>query len=538
MEVFEIRGKDRRRELIKAFGKEWTFRAQKPFGSDVEYFSPETGFVLLKKEAELNLTKKYMERVYACAQLSLGSPLELREFYYTIRQTPELAKYFSGIHPDLIYHIVLDSLNLMEIICDVDRHVFTMGNLSKGFIYDAHSYSFYDKEKKVGFTETIARTLDPSELATSANIIFVEKNAAATRLVEMGFSELTNSCIVTAGGNFNRAIWFLTERYKDSKNLIYLCDGDVYGDDMLRTIEFGTKNSRHLPFKFPPSKYPNIHLAGLWPSIAERLGLANDVSEKRPLNNKYAKKRLEFLQRYNLVDQRDIATWRRNKTYELEALSTAFKSKDTGEPIGLGIYLIEYMRLKNIPIKPPIPPDEELKKKFDEAAHEELKREIKEAILSESSMLWIKIAVEEVLKHYIKRIAEQIYSQYKEKLDKALEKVGAKEIKYHILQQFKEDPTRKEFDYHAIAHKLKAEFTVETEVDDDEIKEILREAIKAYFEPILKEQKWSTYIAFEPIHNEDEQPDIYDIILEKLGARKEDAEQVREALKWRFCQAA
>jgi len=538
MEAFEIKGSDRRQELINAFSKGWTFKAQKPFGNDVRHFSPETGFVLLRKEAELDLSKKYMERVYACAQLSLGPRLELREFYYTVRQTPELAQYFSGIKPDTIYPAVLNALNHMEIICDIDRHEFTMGNLSKGFIYDAHSYSFYDKEKKVGFTETIARTLDPSELETSANIIFVEKNAAATRLVEMGFSELTNSCIVTAGGNFNRAIWFLTERYKDSKNLIYLCDGDVYGDDMLRTIEFGTQNSRHLPFKFPPSKYPNVHLAGLWPSIAERLGLANDVSEKRPLNNKYAKKRLEFLQRYNLVDQRDIETWRRNKTYELEALSTAFKSKDTGEPIGLGIYLVEYMRLKNIPIKPPIPPDEELKKKFDEAAHEELKREIKEAILSDSSIFWVKMAVEEVLNRFVRKIAEQIYSQHKEKLDKALEKVGPSEIKYHILKQFKEDPARKEFDYHAIAHKLKATFNVETEVNDDEIKRILSDAISAYFKPILEEQRWSSNVVFKPIHNEDERPSIYDIILEKLGARKEDAERIREALEWRFSQAA
>ena len=184
-EIFQVQNTDKRREFIEGIEKGEPVLAQKPSGQDVEYFSPETGFCLLKKEAFLSPSKKFMQRIYACAKLSLGAALELREkdslrilskeFYYTIRQTPELAQYFSGVKPDLIYHVVLNSLNQMEIICDVDRHKFTMGNLSKGFIFDAHSYSFRDKEKKVGFTETIARTLDPSELETTSNIIFVEK---------------------------------------------------------------------------------------------------------------------------------------------------------------------------------------------------------------------------------------------------------------------------------------------------------------------------------------------------------------------------
>jgi len=99
-----------------------------------------------------------------------------------------------------IYASVLNHINMLEITADIDRAEFTMGNMSKGFIYDAHSYSFSDKERKVGFTETIARNLPEWELETTANILIVEKNSAATRLVEMGFSELTNTCIVTVGG--------------------------------------------------------------------------------------------------------------------------------------------------------------------------------------------------------------------------------------------------------------------------------------------------------------------------------------------------
>ena len=152
---------------------------------------------------------------------------------------------------------------------------------------------------------------------------------------------------------------------------------------MNRGIQYGTINSAHLPYKFPPSKYKNIYLAGLYPSVAEEIGLPNDAEQKRPLSNRSARTRLEFLERHNLINQKDLDTWRRNKTYELEALSTSFRD-DKGNPIGLGIYLIEYMRLKNIPIKPPLPPDDVLKKQFDEEAKKELYSEIEEEVFGQS----------------------------------------------------------------------------------------------------------------------------------------------------------
>jgi len=299
---------------------------------------------------------------------------------------------------------------------------------------------------------------------------------------------------------------------------------------MLRTIEFGTQNSRHLPFKFPPWKYPNVHLAGLYPSIAEYLGLANDVSEKRPLNNKFAKRRLEFLSRYNLIDERDIETWKRNKTYELEALSTAFKN-DKGEPIGLGIYLIEYFRLFNIPIKPPLPPDDELKRLFEEAAHEELKREIREALLSDNDIFWIMYRVRQEIEKYRESIVNMIYSKVKDELDEVLEQVTVNAIKYWILKQYEEDPTRKEYDYAKIAHMLKKKFIVQGEIVGPEIEDKLKELVKQYFE---ENKRYSADIEFEPIHNESKQSDIYDVILRHLGAKEDDVLKIREALKWRF----
>ena len=53
--IFRVKNSDRRKELIKAFDGKEVFRTQKPTGSDVEYFSADTGFVLLEKLKYLDL---------------------------------------------------------------------------------------------------------------------------------------------------------------------------------------------------------------------------------------------------------------------------------------------------------------------------------------------------------------------------------------------------------------------------------------------------------------------------------------------------
>ena len=534
-EIFEVRNTDRRREFIKAFQTDdLSFRSQKPAGSDVEYFSLDTGFVLLRKSVDLNLAKQAYERARACAELSLGPKLELREFYYTLRQHPELVDAFAGISPESIYPTVLNSINLLEIVADINRDEFTIGNLTKGFIYDNHSISFGNPEKKIGFTENIARAWDLTwELSESQNIIIVEKMAAATRLVEMDLSELTNSTIVTTGGNFNRAIWHITGRFRNSKNIIFMCDADVYGDDMMRTIEFGTMNSRHLPYKYPPGSNPNIHLAGLWPSVAETLNLPNDVEQKRPLNNPFAKQRLEFLERYELINPEDIATWRRNKTYELEALSTTF-TNDKQEPIGLGIYIIEYMRIKGIPIKAPLPPDDVLKKDFDKAAWEEFAFEITTEVLDKSPRNTIIPALDSILSNLEEHIIEEILSNYRKAYAEILEKVSPKEIKYHIYQQFKDDPKRKSYNLREIAHKLKKEFKIDLKTDASDITVELETALQDYVES-LGEELWAAHILLEAIHNESAiDQNIYDLALTKIGANPQDVARIRIALEKRF----
>jgi len=522
--LFRIHGTDKRKEFVKST----LIEAQQIRGKKVEYFSPETGFILLEKVMPINYTKKVIQRAKSAAKLSLGTPLSLREFYYTLRVTPSLVKAFKGANPDAIYPMVLRAISDVEILCDIGREYFTVGNLSKGFIYYFHSEKFSDKDRMIAFTENIARSaLADEELEACENIIVIEKNAAATRLVDLGMSELTNSVIVTVGGNFNRAIWALTDRFKDSKNIIYFCDADAYGVDMLRTIAVGTMNSRHLPFKFPPEKNSGIYLAGLYPSVGESLGLPNDVQQKRPLANPYVQRRISFLLSHGLLNQQDYDTWMRDKTYELESLSTAYKSRKNGKPIGLAIHLIEYMRLFGIPVKPPLPPDDKLEKDFREAAYEELKTEIDNQFNYPDVVWTLYYHFEKVKKDLIEEIFEDLKPEY----DEALDDVTAQEIKYHIYKQFEADPNRATYDLKAIAHKLKVKFNISVDWIADLLTEKVDDALKEYKEEVVEFVK---DVIFAPIHNESTLIDAYDLILQKLGADPEDCRKVREALEKRF----
>jgi len=522
--MFRIKGTDKRREFVSGDLVE----TQVLRGRDVERFTPEDGFYLREVVKPLNYSKKSVQRARSAAKLSLGAPLELREFYYTLGGDPNLVKAFEDCKADAVYSEVLRAIQNVEILCDVGRETFVIGNLSKGFIYYYHSERYSDKDRKIAFTEKLARSvMSAEELDSCGNIIVVEKNATANRLVSLGMSELTNSVVVTAGGNFNRAIWELTKRFKDTKNIIFLADGDVYGVDMLRTIQVGTKSTRHREYKFPPSRNANIYLSGLYPSIAENLGVPNDKEQKRPSQRPATRRRIRFLEEHGLLDPRDRATWLdRDRTYELEALSAAFKNK-RGEPVGSAIYLIEYMRLMGIPVKPPLPPDDELEAEFIQAAYEELRHEIEEK-LQYPKVVW------DLYWHFErakKNLIEEIFTDLKEEYDRALREVTAKEIKFHIYKQFEEDPERATYDLRAIAHKLKEKFEITPEWKADELTEKVEDALEEYKEEVVEFVK---DVVFRPIHNETTIVEAYDLILRKLGADPEDCRKVREALEKRF----
>jgi len=523
MREFKIENTDKRQKFIDGS----LTSSQKMSGKDVEYYSPSTGFTLLEKQAQIRYNRISVQRALSAAKLSLEVPLELREFYYTLGARPDLVKPYEDCQADAIYPEVLRAIKNVEILCDIGRETFCIGNLSKGFIFYTHSEHYGDKDRRVAFTERIARSvITDEELEGCQNIIVLEKNAAATRLVDLNFSELSNSVIVTVGGNFNRAIWELTKRFNGKKNILFLADGDVYGVDMLRTIQAGTESSRHLDYKFPPVNNPGIYLTGLFPSVGEDLNLPNDKEQKRPSQRPATRKRIAFLERYGLVDERDVATWlEADKTYELESLSTHYRNNEN-KPVGLAIYLTEYMRLHNIPAKPPLPPDEELEEQFRKEAKEELKMEIEEKIKYPKSFWTLYYKLNDEQADLKERIFDHLLPAYEE----ALDKVTAKEIKYHIYKQFERDPSRATYDLKEIAHKLKKRFNIIIEWAMEKLEEAIDELLADW-----EERDFETDVKFEPIHNEERKEfNEYDLILQRLGANMEDAEEIRGALKKRF----
>lgn len=541
-QIFRISGRDRRAEYISAFDSGRDFTTQKPSGRSVEAFTPETGFILLREDATVNYKFSISERVRSVAELSLGPQLELREIYYTIRGNPELIEPFATASN--IYKEVLKTIKRMEVLCDLNRSKFTVGNLPKGFIHYGHSNDYGQAERPIGFTENIARSvLSEWEINNAQNIIHMEKAAAATRLVSMGFSKLTNSVISTTGGNFTRAVYALANRFVRKKHMLFFCDGDAYGNDMLRALEYGTEASRHLTpdQAFPERRFAGTHIAGLFPSVAERLDIPNDVEQKRPMSNEHVRKRIEFLKRFDLVDDRDLATWERDKTFELEAMSTKYFSTKPDKdgkypPVGLGIYLTEYMRLKEIPCKPmPTDDDERLKNGFDRIARDELKREIRGEVERDSPIQFLTSMIYEKITEVIDETIQEIYDYYIDDLEEKLGETTADDIREQAAKQYQDQPRREIFSLREIAELLKDSVEVTVNWNAEELKKRVTETIESYVRELRESGSlYDEYVGLTNLPDVGELRDFYDVVEEEIGADPEDCKEVREALEWRL----
>jgi len=536
--IFRITGKDKRQDLIAAYDNETDFWAQKPSGADVAKFIPGIGFVLVEKGHNIRMKLQGTERARNMAEFTLGPSMALREIYYAMRNNP-LAAPFSTASD--LYKAILASINTMEIVCDINRSEFTFGNFPKGYIFYGHSWRYGNEQELIGMTENLARSvLDEYEISHAQSIVHLEKMSAASRLLEMGFSKLTNTLITTTGGNFTRAVYALANRFHKKKHTMFFVDGDVYGNDMLRTLEYGSMKSRHLTLDqaFPESSHPLIHIAGLFPSVAERLDIPNDLEEKRPLSNPQAKKRMEFLKRYNLIDNRDIATWERNKTFELESLSTNF-TNSADEPVGLGIYLVEYMRLKGIPCKPQPPEDDmELLDDFGDLAKQHLISEIETKIEENAPIEKLKDMVAEKFNDVIEKIANEIYSNHTDEfIDEYVHRVTANDIREKVAEQYQTSPRREIYSLEEIAAEMINDFDITVEWNTVILEEKIEKAVKSYMDSLPKElsEIYEETIEFSDLPEpEEEIRDFYDVVEEELGADLEDCQAVREALEWRL----
>jgi len=522
MKVFNPSGTDTRKQLLTAVLRGEKITCQKVGGQDVDYFSPEAGFVLLEKTASYSPESKLIGRVAAVAELSLGTPLELREFYYTLRQTPKLIREFSDIKADGIYTAVLKYINYLEIICDVYRETFCIGNLPKGFFFYGHSPTYGNPEKLIGFTENLMRNvLSPLDLKHISGIIHLEKNAAATRLVNLDFSRLTNMAIETTGGNFTRAVDCMVEKFQGKLPLIFFCDADAFGVDMLRTVRFGSESARHLP-----NKFRDVILAGLYPSIGMELGVPNDVGEKRPLQNEHVRRRIGFLQRYNLVDERDYKAWMEDYTCELEGLSTTFKNSQ-GEPVGLALYLIELFRLKGITLKPQ--PREEDVDEFKDVLRGAIERAIRNAI-DDGFIYEITSMIEDALRDRIDEIVDDIMNKYEGRIQEVGD-VSFDRLRKHALAQYQRNPKRASYSLSEIARKLIEKCDVEIAADVEELREELEDKLPDIVENIKLR---NIDLELNELGDISEPENFYDTLIRYLKANPEDAEKIREAIKRRF----
>ncbi len=534
--AFRIQNRDRREEFIRSYDHGLPFMCQIPSGPEVEFFQPNIGFGLIAKQKILRYTNKKSRRVRSVAELSLGPSLALREFYYVLRSNPKLVEPFKD-NAD-IYAAVLKAINDMEIVADVDRRAFTMGNPMGALFYGHDEYGRYNNpETLVGLSEQLVlSTINNWNTENSLNVIHLEKMSALSRLVGLDFSKLTNSIITSTGGNFTRAVYALAKRYVPDKELIFFTDGDAYGQDMLRTLEYGSMASRHLTADqaFPSSKYANVHMAGLFPSVGERLGLPNDVEQKRPMSNPQTKKRVEFMKRYDLVDQRDIDTWENNQTFELEALSAQYRSTVTDDPIGLAIYLTEFMRIKNIPCKPqPTDNDGALIEEFTDAAHEGFKALLKDRISRDSPIENMKATIETQITKIIESITDAIYEDYLDALNEKIDEVSADMLRDKAKEQYQDTPTRAKFSMSEMVAELFDQVEVSVKWDAEDLAKKTTNAVKTYADA-FDEEDVTEEIELNDMEEVGELRDFYDVIEDYLGADPSDCERVRDALAWRL----
>jgi len=530
--IFQIKNRDKRYDVIRQLEAGEKVMTQQISGSDVEYFTPDYGFILLEQNDYLNPTTIRGQRIKAVAELSLGPKLALREFYYALRGKPNLVESFKTSSD--IYEAVLSSIMDTEIACDVDRANFTVGNLAQGTVFYGHHWQYGDKQKLIGFTEDVARkVLNPWEIRDAMMFIHLEKNSAAGRLHTMGFSELTNSVITTCGGNFTRAVYALTKRFIGDKAMLFFCDGDAYGNDMLRTLEYGSMNSRHMTLDqaFPSSTNSNVYLAGLYPSVCEVLNIPNDVESKRPMSNPQVKQRVEFLERYGLVNQKDLTTWERNKTYELEALSTYF-TDSRGNPIGLGIYLVELMRIKNIRCKPAPPEDDnELHALFREEMNTELLEKISTAVELEDPRSAVQKLVSDELTAMIDGIKKNIYENHLDEMKTAVNNSEIAAVRDELELQYQRSPRREKYNMREITDDL---VKVDIEIDWalDKLKADIKTALEEYKKNAAKVTDRTEVYEFEP--SMETLVPFYDVVERAIGANPADCERIQKALEWRL----
>ena len=264
--------------------------------------------------------------------------------------------------------------------------------------------------------------------------------------------------------------------------------------------------------------------------LIERLGLENDLFSKRPMTNKHVRERIDFMERHNVVDERDLATWKRNKTYELEALSIAYENR-RGDPIGLGIHLLEYMRLNNIPLKP-VPEQREHFQEFESNVKSTIRRAIRGMVNDTAPTSEIYHKIFNHFEPLITKYTNEIYKEYEDTIQETIDNTEWDTLEWHLKKQYVVEPELEVFDVWSEAEKLLDKIEIKIDWKPDDLVEAIQKAIDDFDKDLIEVEH---DLEFEPLEEpEYELPSQYDVVLNVLGADVEDANKVREALEWRL----
>jgi len=260
------------------------------------------------------------------------------------------------------------------------------------------------------------------------------------------------------------------------------------------------------------------------------------------MNTDKGKAMIAFAQKYKSLDERDMQTFRRNKTYELEAMSAKYTSTKPDKegkypPVGLGIYATEIYRFYDIPCKPkPTDDDEELVKAFRRRAQTNFESDVKWALDADSPELPLQNLIENKLLEIIERLKEEIIKKYTDSLTEKVKEVTADQIREKLLHQYQNNPRRENYSLFEVVEEITKEFKIEVEWNPDELLQKVEDTLERYVTD-RKGDIYSETIEFQSLPKpEEELKPFYDVVEEALGARPEDCLEVREAVEWRLSQ--
>ena len=536
--IFKITGKDKREELLQALKDDVPFTAQAMGGKGIEEFDVNYGFVLLEKNKTYPPTNTALLRTKAAIEIyNLLGRSSLRTGYYTCRQKPEFAQYFEGTNN--FNNVWLDTISRqLEILCDIDRDVLTFGT-PDGVLFYPHSRKFGSKETMIALSEDIAtQHLKDDEISHCMNILVDEKMSNALELIgdKHDFLRMLNMMCATRGGRFNRAILKLINRFDTQKNVLLWTDGDTFGVDIRAVAVRGSKNLRHQTLTQTSKKAFDV---GLFPSVAEMLNVPVDIDEKKPMSGDEktgSRKLVEHLKNAGLHPD-DLQTFYNDHTYEIEGLHTKFTDRN-GKPIGTQIYLTEYLRLMKLDCKPqPSSDDDLLREELFFALQDIVTNEIQIQLKNQIQLTVDTGAIDNAIEGFLDKTITNILLQKNAEMHQLVDKISADDIRDKVNNWYVGHPMREIYNIADIAKEMVGDILINMEVDFSDLQNKINSII-AEFAIIAKAElnaaEIDTQIQIEEFKKVEKVMDYYDLVLKRLGAKKEDVLAIRKALERRL----